>query len=816
VKQSEERPLALVLDSSGEVNLQTRSTDLMFLSDNGGMPSFDQNRHRRVTSAAMVGLALSVGASDILSLWNIKGALAAETPLTLEPVQNDSTGTANAVAKDSLTIIPPTRQADDISFSSAGKTTPPAFDLADYYPEELYSHRVAPAETLWGIAHRYGIEAEVLASLNHLSVNSPLQVGQVLQFPRIFITQPINDTVAVNSAENKATVKSTFLKTGTNVKLVQKSSGVSNTTESSTVVPLSLQPASKKEDNMPVAFLPNDTEAQGKADVILADLMPYRVQSGDTLDKIARTYHVSRSNLMAVNQIENPNLLKVDQVIGVPRPSLNLAVAPSNNPSENSVPVLNSLKSSAVESGAATEKAPVSSQLASVLKQNPASFPYQPSNALSGELSYQVQPGDTLSKIARNHGVPMAALLQANPLPNPNVILVNQTLVIPQNAKASLAGMGTSVQVAVNPTAEVDLGQPAAPQVVEASVAVKAPRLQVNTAIIPTVPSLQSVVQTPIALPQPVVPVTPAEVPQVAIASPETRSLYTPDQGVKLPEASGEEQLTSDQDRISRLLSEVKVLREQYRQGKGIAPQSPVAAKPSSQGIPLKVNAPNPEVAAVPTLLPDSKATVDTSAVGTPQISSSDRINPEFNPQAYRTSNRPTATDAPPQLLAAASINPSQYEPLVQSLVGQTVSPALPSLSSTPYLPKDQTFAGYIWPTKGVLTSGFGWRWGRMHKGIDIASSIGTPVVAAAAGTVVSAGWNDGGYGYLVEIRHEDGSLTLYAHNSRILVREGQYVEQGQPISEMGSTGYSTGPHLHFEIHPSGQGAVNPMAYMPQ
>ncbi|MDY7015613.1 MAG: M23 family metallopeptidase, partial [Cyanobacteriota bacterium] len=111
--------------------------------------------------------------------------------------------------------------------------------------------------------------------------------------------------------------------------------------------------------------------------------------------------------------------------------------------------------------------------------------------------------------------------------------------------------------------------------------------------------------------------------------------------------------------------------------------------------------------------------------------------------------------------------------------------------------------------------SGYGPRWGRMHRGIDVAGPTGTPIVAAAAGEVVTAGWNSGGFGNLVDIRHPDGSMTRYAHNSKVLVRKGQWVEQGERISLMGSTGYSTGPHLHFEVHPSGRGAVNPMAYLP-
>jgi len=121
----------------------------------------------------------------------------------------------------------------------------------------------------------------------------------------------------------------------------------------------------------------------------------------------------------------------------------------------------------------------------------------------------------------------------------------------------------------------------------------------------------------------------------------------------------------------------------------------------------------------------------------------------------------------------------------------------------------------WIWPTKGIFSSGYGWRWGRMHKGIDIANNVGTPILAARAGQVVSAGWNDGGYGYLVEIRHEDGSMSRYAHNSQILVQPGQSVPQGAVISLMGSTGRSTGPHLHFEILPPGRGAANPLEFLP-
>jgi murein DD-endopeptidase MepM/ murein hydrolase activator NlpD len=121
----------------------------------------------------------------------------------------------------------------------------------------------------------------------------------------------------------------------------------------------------------------------------------------------------------------------------------------------------------------------------------------------------------------------------------------------------------------------------------------------------------------------------------------------------------------------------------------------------------------------------------------------------------------------------------------------------------------------WIWPTQGVFTSGYGWRWGRMHRGIDVANNVGTPILAARTGRVVFSGWHDGGYGYLITLEHPDGSRSLYAHNSRLMVSNGQDVRQGTVIALMGSTGRSTGPHLHFEIHAPGDGAANPLQFLP-
>ena len=122
--------------------------------------------------------------------------------------------------------------------------------------------------------------------------------------------------------------------------------------------------------------------------------------------------------------------------------------------------------------------------------------------------------------------------------------------------------------------------------------------------------------------------------------------------------------------------------------------------------------------------------------------------------------------------------------------------------------------AGLIWPCRGPLTSGFGMRWGRLHQGQDIACGYGTAIHAAKAGTVIFAGVMSG-YGNVVIIDHGGGFSTLYAHQSRIAVSQGQHVDQGEVIGYVGSTGHSTGPHLHFETRFGGT-ARNPLPYLPK
>lgn len=126
--------------------------------------------------------------------------------------------------------------------------------------------------------------------------------------------------------------------------------------------------------------------------------------------------------------------------------------------------------------------------------------------------------------------------------------------------------------------------------------------------------------------------------------------------------------------------------------------------------------------------------------------------------------------------------------------------------------------SGFQWPVNGVITSSYGYRmhpvlgYARLHSGTDFGAATGTPIVAAASGTVVSAGWL-GGYGNATIISHGGGMATLYAHQSRLAVGSGARVSRGQVIGYVGSTGMSTGPHLHFEVRINGS-TVDPARYL--
>ncbi len=172
-----------------------------------------------------------------------------------------------------------------------------------------------------------------------------------------------------------------------------------------------------------------------------------------------------------------------------------------------------------------------------------------------------------------------------------------------------------------------------------------------------------------------------------------------------------------------------------------------------------------------------------------------------------RASLADVRADARHYAAEAAALQAQSANVAAQIRSAQSSSPAV-TYSSGDGAP---SASGFIWPVGGPVVSPFGWRWGRMHEGIDIGAGYGTPIAAAASGTVIFAGWM-GGYGNLIIVDHGGGIATAYAHQSSFAVGGGP-VSQGQTIGYVGCTGHCYGPHLHFEVRVNGS-AVDPLGYL--
>jgi murein DD-endopeptidase MepM/ murein hydrolase activator NlpD len=557
----------------------------------------------------------------------------------------------------------------------------------------------------------------------------------------------------------------------------------------------SAQPGLSTQDMQP----PQGVAAHGEvSSTQIQSGVEHRVQQGQTVWRIAEIYKVNPHQIVSVNQLRPDSALRVGQSLQIPPSGQLSSQAPSQMSSQASsqvpsVVAVAGTRVPVIAAGLPAANAPVPSARLTV---NPAllsagAIAQQESLKLSlaelrseeskgvvatteGLVNYQVSPGETLIAIARNQGVSYQALLKLNNLTNPDQLVANQVIKLPTE-KSVAATLPTAVPV-------------------------------VQASAVPTVQSL---------------PLSDAKSeaksdaksdakPFVAMGG-ESPSSLVMDSGVLVPQAAVPALspiAVKPEPRFSgSLMSEVKSLRQRNAAKSPVMVSTVMAPRPTAvpSAVPL-IKALNPD------FLPEKQAgmlVADVRSLAQPSAKR-DVIVP-----LDRSADKGAELSKKPQLLARAPLGADAYAPVSPSM-RRMVAPNLPPIGRPDaYLPGGQTaFKGYIWPAKGEFTSGYGPRWGRMHKGIDVAAATGTPIVAAAPGVVVTAGWNSGGYGYLVEINHPDGTMTLYGHNDSIMVREGQQVAQGEQIARMGSTGHSTGPHTHFEIHLPGQGAVNPVAYL--
>ncbi len=141
------------------------------------------------------------------------------------------------------------------------------------------------------------------------------------------------------------------------------------------------------------------------------------------------------------------------------------------------------------------------------------------------------------------------------------------------------------------------------------------------------------------------------------------------------------------------------------------------------------------------------------------------------------------------------------------------VTPSLKKASLDRKIPSIKKKGFFSWPLKGTLTSSYGIRKNQKHDGIDIAAQKGSAIYAAASGKVIFSGWGPTGYGKMVIIKHKQKWVTVYAHNSKNLVKKNHRVKKGEKVALVGTTGRTTGPHLHFELR-NNKEPVNPLNYL--
>lgn len=827
------------------------------------------NRRAR-TSAAMIGLAISMGASSLLLPQQGDEALA------LEPIASEPTLTTLPVGVSTPASVPTESEPDVVAqLSKLPRATPaptPAQSPAQSTP--VVQHNVQEGQTLWEVSQTYKVAPEAIAASNSVQPNANLAVGQPLKIPTV--------NGIVHEAKPGETVKSVSKSYGVEPNQLRNSTGVSASgqlkTGESVTVPGQVDDLLKARQDVAVDNLKhkrnclNDSLAELRSEESInrtataatpsasatrlpgAERTPAsaatnsnspigipvptpEIAASPTVDSTAvnqsqspvvipvPTPEIAASptvESLGVNGYQSPVVIPVPTpdseaasgskskaarssessvVIPVPTPDTAASLAieentPKPSPSSVVIPVPTPSPEHLTSQEVSEDQTPITfpnSKLEPVTTPEITAQPPTPQPVVmetvvanrAATSTYAVKPGDTVDAIARRYGLSRSELIQANGLNNPNLIRVNQQLTIPTPPSAESSEQRVTFLPGIQEQSNNSVTRSVQPEV-------EAPRVVVPTTatsaspITPTVPTSQPPTASSTVLAQSSVG--------------ENAPTNTP---IALEAKRNQPANAGDNPYVERLRADILRMRAEYRRqqttgqtrspSEVVVPSAPVAPSVAEQSTPV-------------------------------------RVNPEFNPQRYEQETQatsvpiavppPAATPSEPkeQVVAAAPAPPASYNPMLQTPVGTTVAPQLPPLSAPDmYLPDSPApFNGYIWPSKGVLTSGYGMRWGRMHKGIDIAAPIGTPIVAAAPGVVVTAGWNSGGYGKLVEIKHPDGSLTLYAHNHRILVRRGQEVDQGQQISEMGSTGYSTGPHLHFEVHPGGRGAVNPMAFLPK
>ncbi len=711
-------------------------------------------------SLAVVGLALSLGTASLLVERQSRSPKAAPVAAS-----NQTLGTALA-------------QNTEFKYEQARAA------IASGVLDEIRGpvvHEVQEDETLWKLTQMYGVDAAAIAVSNGVSAATELKPGTKLVVP------PVNGLVhRVKPGETLEAIAAFY---GVPAAEIAKHSQLESPDFLEIDRPLTIpgdvtQLMAVREEHAKERLLAERDrlkqrlqELEGQwlpvsHDVLAAQIQKapkyttYRVVLGDTLETIARRYGVPQSEIVAANRLADPHWLPLDQELKIPMAApAGWEAAAVNKPAKDIASTLQEVERQIAAKPVAVKAAtPLDPSVLPIAFSASEGLPWSGLVSLAG-LMPELPAVDTTPAVA--------TASPPNPVPSPVASVVSTVL---------------PALVPVPPVEQVEKGTPA--------VAIARPNEESAAAPSPEpVPvAVPKATETTATLPT-VVPASPASepaAPKVAAALP-----------TSIPAAALKEQLTA-------------------------APVAlPVPASAAEPVVKLAAEALLPNLPEAVTEMP-SGATTQTVALlpaAEARMTSVElrRLELEVEQLGDRVREAEQKAREQEQIkLAAAPTTPAlgldrQNRVVVQPSEFSAVSPQLPPLTAANFLPDVNDLGvstGFIWPAQGILTSGFGWRWGRVHQGIDIAGPVGTPILAAAAGVVEFAGWNDGGYGYMIDLRHGDGTVTRYAHNSALYVRSGQSVNQGQPIAAMGSTGFSTGPHLHFEIRPNGGAAVDPMTFL--
>jgi murein DD-endopeptidase MepM/ murein hydrolase activator NlpD len=604
---------------------------------------------------------------------------------------------------------------------------------------------------------------------------------QVLSQTDIDLTEPKTESAPQISATPKALEESSIVNHDNTEDLLSRLRQVQETRESDSQPLTTTLPATPQV----VALLSNTT---------------YQVRPGDTLAAIATRYNTSISELVAANNLSNPNQLRINQTLTIP-------ATPVNRSGSVQIPVVVNTNNTAIT--------------------NPQLPNYTASPFGNQSIQVNTVATETTSDSANAQGVggdsPVPTIFaeiqearQSRQLPAPTTddnehlrLLRSEIERLQERHRNQRAGNFTE-EIATEPETPAAHTPNAQTNRLQAEIRrlqEKYRNQQVGNGTSPAETAAE--------------PIRVAQTNTLEADIQRLREQFRQQQSgnVTIPVVTSKE-TTVPSTRVAQTNSpeaEIQRLREQYRQQQSGNSTNTAATPTQSTPIPIPVRATNN----TPAFSTSAAQNTGSIPIHVPSLNAATRnprpnepVNPQFSSRLNQSGTSANNTETTDNLgnLRGTRVTP-QFQPQLPPLAAVEHHLPKPIDTNTP-APATATTA-YIWPAQGVLTSGYGRRWGRMHRGIDIANATGTPIFAAADGIVETSGWNRGGFGILVDIRHPDGSLTRYAHNNRTLVRVGQRVTQGQQIAEMGSTGFSTGPHIHFEIHPPGRGATDPIAFLP-